>query len=120
MKNFTFLLLFILVVACEQNELVNPEGAVAPLTACGTSNPLEELEWLKTMVEDPQLKVCPVHTVKQGRYMGETVFMPDNLGALCCGFAGYQVFNCEGELLFAGEPEKDAKITDIKTIYTRN
>lgn len=119
MKNIIICLMLLCMVSCEQ-EYVNPEGAAYGV--CGVSNPLEELPWLKAQIDEATqgepTDYCRVVTVIQGSYNGELVFIPVQSGALCCT-CGNAVYNCAGELVFACDQEKEAKIRDKRVIWQK-
>lgn len=121
MKSIFFSLILVCIFSCEPNGIVNPE--VVSTTACGTPNPLEEVDWLKVRIEaasGPATEdYCHMVEIIQGDYLGETVFIPILSGHLCdtCGNA---VYNCKGEEVFVCDQEKEAKIKNKKVIWKRD
>lgn len=65
-------------------------------SSCDVDNPLTELAWLKTTVEELEQSDFQ-HTIVKARYNNETVFVIYT----CCSNCSYiiPVYNCEGEQL---------------------
>ena len=107
----------LLMFGCQAEEWVDLEGGVS--SACNVSNSTD-LPWLKKMINqsDNGQGVCEVFRVDQGNYKGETVFIPHLTGALCCT-CGNAVYDCQGEVLFACDRDKEEKIKRLKTIWKK-
>lgn len=117
---FVLLPITLLAFACEEIEF-NDGEEVAIANICGVDRPLENLPWLKEVVDndDPESLYCQPYTIIEGTYQNQSVFMIQVSGALCCTCAGSAVYDCEGELVFVCEPEEENKIRDQKVIWSR-
>lgn len=113
-------LALVFLFACEKRELNDPEKK-ALASACGFSNPTEELAWLKAEIEkaDTPTTYCTPTQVVQGVYKDKTVFIIPVSGALCCTCAGSMVYDCEGKNIFVCKPEEEAKIKNKKVIWEK-
>jgi hypothetical protein len=115
-----FCLLLAFLFSCQSNELSNPENE--SISACGVSNPLEELDWLKEWLQKTEVtpeNPCALWNITQGNYQGQTVYIIGVGGPLCDTCAGNAVYNCKGEQVFVCNLEEQAKITDQKVIWER-
>jgi len=123
MNRIVLLLSLCLLLACQEIEYPPLEGEAALSEICGTTNPMQDLPWLKEMVDegqsDSESYYCQLYKVEQGTYNNKQVFVAQISGALCCTCAGNTVYDCEGELLFVCEPDKEEKISDLKEIWSR-
>ena len=84
-------LVFIYIVSCgnDDNSIIN---------TCSVANPLEELEWLKKIIEDiEQSTLVDDVFISQANYKGETVFIIGNCCDLCNSVI--PVYNCTGDLI---------------------
>lgn len=122
MKRALSVVMLLFAVACQEIEFNDGEEA-GMSNICGVDKPLEELPWLKEIVDEyknnPESDYCQVYQVVKGIYQGEKVFIIQVSGALCCTCAGSAVYNCEGEEVFVCDPEKEKKIRDQKVIWSR-
>lgn len=111
----------LLLLSCQGTEMINPEAAPNTASACSVKNPLQQLPWLETMLDqnDPESEYCSIYQITQGNYEGKTVYIVAVSGALCCTCAGSSVYNCEGEIEFICEPHKEAKIVNKQVIWER-
>ncbi|MDF9800521.1 hypothetical protein OKW21_005784 [Catalinimonas alkaloidigena] len=120
---FLLLPILLLTLACQEIDFDNGEEVIVS-NACGVDKPLEELPWLKEIVDEyknnPGSDYCQVYQIVQGLYQGESVFIIQVSGALCCTCAGKAVYNCEGEAVFVCEPEEEKKIRELKVIWSRD
>jgi hypothetical protein len=117
-KFFLGSLLLLSFFSCKKYELENSE--LANVTVCGVSDPLKELAWLKTYVQESTVPsdYCTLWKVTQGEYHGQTVYLVVVGGALCCT-CGNVVYNCEGEVVFACDAKEESKMTNTKVIWKR-
>lgn len=121
MKNTVSIVLFLALAAC-QGSSINPEGN-GNTPACGVANPVQDLPWLKAIVESSAGKktdFCSLWSIVQGRYQGQTVYFATLTGQLCCTCGSPEVFDCQGERLFLCDPKKEAKIKDRRVVWQRN
>ena len=76
-------------------------------SACGTDNPIENLEWLAAEIENIESNevLAQYFFITTAKYRGQTVFIFDN----CCPFCGtvITVLDCEGELIGIVGPGED-------------
>ncbi|QMU31000.1 hypothetical protein [Adhaeribacter radiodurans] len=101
--------------SCEKEE---PECGTS---ACGVTEPLQNLPWLKAEVESLEKNSSDISEylyIVQANYKGETVFFT---GTCCpyCNTAPPTVFNCKGQELFTlGQNAKqDNSIKNKKVIW---
>lgn len=115
MKTLLFVLSSLLLLGCQAREWVDLEESVS--NACNLDK-ATDLPWLQEMINNSSNNEgsCEVFRVDQGRYKGETVFIPYMSGALCCT-CGNVVYDCQGEVVFVCEPDKEKKIKRKKTIW---
>lgn len=84
MTRLLYLLIFLLTFACQEIEFTDGEQQ-ALAKVCGVANPLEELPWLKEMMEKYTMDhVCQVVGVVQGAYRKQIVYTVIVSGASCC------------------------------------
>ena len=119
MKNRLPVLLLMLLAACQSGSITPEGGGKTPV--CGVANPIQDLPWLKAAIEESSGKTdyCTPWSVTQGRYQGQTVYLVSLSGALCCDIPGNSVYDCQGELVFAADPAKEAKIKDKKVVWQK-
>jgi hypothetical protein len=117
-KILLFALLSFSVFSCQKHELANPE--LSSTTACGVTNPLKELPWLKAEVDKAAAvsDYCTLWQVTQGEYAGKTVYIVVVSGALCCT-CGNMVYDCEGEVVLACDAAEEGNIANKKVIWKR-
>ncbi|GMN10495.1 hypothetical protein MTsPCn9_33790 [Croceitalea sp. MTPC9] len=110
-----FTSIFLILLSCE-----NDDNDLPLIAACDVNNPIEELSWLKSQIEE--LKNIDSETsryfyIQIAEYKGETVFVSNN----CCPFCNtvIPVYNCEGDLLgtFFTEIQPD-EIKNAKILYS--
>ena len=118
MKNRLPVLSLMLLAACQSGS-ITPEGGGKSF--CGVANPIQDLPWLKAAIEksSEETDYCTPWSVTQGRYQGQTVYLVSLSGALCCDIPGNSVYDCQGELVFAADPAKEAKIKDKKVVWQK-
>ncbi len=114
----TILLCCLLMFGCQAYELEDLEERTS--FACNVDD-ATDLPWLKEMIEQAEGRqgVCQTSRVDQGTYRGETVFISYVSGALCCTCHGNAVLNCQGDLLFVCDSDKEGKIKHKKAIWQR-
>ncbi len=116
MKPHFLLLLSFLVLSCS-----NDDG-LPVIAACGVANPIEDLDWLETRVQELRDNVneeSQFFFVSQATFNNETVFIFDN----CCPFCNTvsPVFNCSGELLGVLNDEvPEAELSNSQVVYRPN
>ena len=97
MKTKVIILRFILIVnllllsfaSCEKDKNDNKE------TICGTTNPLEELEWLKNLISE--LEGGPSAEIYLYDYKEEKVFLIDN--CVNCPDGVAEVYDCDSNVI---------------------
>ncbi len=108
------LLCCLAMLGCQASEFDDLEERTA--FACNQDK-ATDLPWLKEMIEQAgDQDICQVFRVDQGEYKGETVFIPYVSGALCC-ICGNAVYNCQGDVVFVCDYDKEDKIKNKKTIW---
>ena len=109
------LLCCLLMFGCQASELGDLEERTS--SACNLDE-TTNLPWLREMIEQSKNEqgVCQVFRVDQGKYKGETVFIPYMTGALCCT-CGNVVYNCRGKIVFVCDRDKEDKIKRKKMIW---
>lgn len=121
MKNTLLGLLLTLLISCQQNELLEFEARSS--AACDVTNPVEELAWLKAMIQTAANPApndaCSLIAIRQGNYQGQTVYITSIGGALCCPCAGSAIYNCQGELILVCNVKEESKIKNLKTVWER-
>jgi hypothetical protein len=115
MKTLVYTISCLLLLGCQAQEWPDLEEDVS--TACNLDR-ATDLPWLQAMIKksDNIEGGCEVFRVDQGSYQGKTVFIPYMTGALCC-ICGNVVYDCQGEVVFSCEPDKEKKIKRKKTIW---
>lgn len=82
-----------------------------PATACGVSDPIENLQWLKQMKEEAAAlgESSQYSYIMQAVYEGETVFY----NGFCCPHCNWilTLYDCSGNAI-----EKDYSISDVEKI----
>lgn len=111
------LLCCLLMFGCQTTEWDDLEESAS--SACNLDR-ATDLPWLREMIEQSENEqgVCQVFRVDQGKYKGETVFIPYVSGALCCT-CGNAVYNCRGDVVFVCDRDKEDKIKRKKMIWQR-
>lgn len=116
MRIHTFLIvLMLLSFSCPDND-----DKEIPL--CGTNNPIEELAWLKSVINEinlPDSLFAKYFYISQASYKGETIFIIDN----CCPTCNTAIiiYDCEGEILgYLGDKIRIDEIDYSKIIYKPN
>jgi hypothetical protein len=116
MRRLLFLPIFLLTLACQEIEFTDGEQQ-ALAKVCGVANPLEELPWLKEMMERHTTeRICQLAGVVQGTYKKQIVYTVIVSGAVCCT-CGNVVYNCDGEVVLLCDREEEKKIRDKKVIW---
>ena len=115
MKNILLISILLVIASCQPGEIINPEDS--DTANCAVKNPLQDLAWLKAMIQPKPDNLCTLGEIRQGNYHGQTVYITSLGGALCCTCAGSAVYNCQGELVFVCDLEREAEIKDIKLIW---
>lgn len=119
MKLFITIISCLLLLGCQEYEFADMEERSR--TACGKK--AEDMPWLQEMIDayydKPDGPHCRLWSVEQGVYRGQTVFMVNVGGALCCTCAGASVLDCQGEVVFVCESDKEKKIRKRQLIWER-
>ncbi|MEM9675925.1 MAG: hypothetical protein AAF992_25260 [Bacteroidota bacterium] len=117
LKPLLLLCCCLLMFSCEAPEWSDLEEGAA--SACNLDQ-ATDLPWLREMIEQAESEqgVCQVFRVDQGKYKGETVFIPYMTGALCCT-CGNVVYNCRGDVVFVCDWDQEDKIKRKKMIWQR-
>lgn len=76
------------IISCEKNESNND--------SCNVSDPIEELTWLKSMIND----LSDYHFIMSADYKGETVFYIPNCNPLASSILIF--YNCDGDIIGTG------------------
>lgn len=101
-----FVLLIALSFSCQEEN--------TPSTACQIENPLQEMDWLKVIIENLEgSSLTEYMYISQATRGSSTVFLVQN----CCPFCNTvtPVYNCEGVLLgILGSGENGIDPTTIK------
>jgi hypothetical protein len=91
-----------------------------PWPVCYTTNPIEELPWLKQVVTELEDsgELAVYFYVVEATYQGQTVFIVEN----CCPQCGTTIplYNCQGEIIcnnLPDCPEFGDKLSNRKVIY---
>lgn len=90
-----FIVLFAFILSCSDND---DKLSITP--ACGVDNPVEELAWLKSEIDNrnqrntESMKYC---YIVQGEYEGETVFVYEDCNPAINKII--PVINCEGVVI---------------------
>ncbi|MCK5704896.1 MAG: hypothetical protein KAI29_27280 [Cyclobacteriaceae bacterium] len=116
MKNYFLIVIIfsLLVLSCKEEDVV----------VCYETNPLEELEWLKTEIEylnQADSATAKYFYVSQAEYKDSTIFIIAN----CCPFC-YTImyaYNCSGEIvgnLGYGDDDIDIHILENATVIWRH
>ena len=116
MKNYFLIVIIfsLLVLSCKEEDVV----------VCYETNPLEELEWLKTEIENlnqADSATAKYFYVSQAEYKDSTIFIIAN----CCPFC-YTImyaYNCSGEIvgtLGYGEDDIDFSILENANVIWRH
>ncbi len=95
MKNIISIGLIFLFASCS-----NDDDGLAIIPACGVSNPIIELAWLKTETENRaanQTEFSQYDYITQGEFNGDTVFLYKNCNPLANSVV--PVLNCEGTMI---------------------
>jgi hypothetical protein len=112
-RNFCQLMIFsvfLLFFSCDKDHMSD--------NTCNVSNPLKELEWLKSTIQNiEQLSpdASKYYYISMAKYNGETVFIEGNCDPLANSVL--PVLSCNGEQLgVLGEINPDS-LTDRKVIW---
>jgi hypothetical protein len=86
-------------------------------TGCGTTNPAQDLAWLKAeidLMENSNTEVSQYFYIRQGTYKGSTVFATINCCPVCNTLPP-EVKNCDGVTLFnfSDARAKDVVFSDV-------
>lgn len=107
MKNTLWLIFFFssAVISCENSD---PGEEYPPHSTCTTSDPVEDLAWLREAIaakeQQPENEFTQYGYIAQADYQGETVFIQGNCCPTCNSIIS--VVNCEDELIgFLGSGE---------------
>lgn len=89
MRKLFIFLLFVTILSCGDEE---------SNSICGVANPIEDLPWLKSMIQDIEASDFGQYTyIQQAYYFGQPVFIVNNCCPFCLSIV--PVYNCEGELV---------------------
>jgi hypothetical protein len=91
-KFFVILTLGILFMGCAK------DATEETTNACNSSNPIEEVGWLKAMKNSLTNCSCEMSII-QGTYNNQTVFFIALTDELCDGIDMPTLFNCEGKVV---------------------
>lgn len=114
----TLLLFCGLVLLCCDDD----DNDVLTIPACGVDNPIEDLPWLRSLVDEikeNESDVAPFFFIEIAEYNGETIFISNN----CCPICGtvVPVYNCEGEFLsFLNDEITITDIRNSRVIFKRD
>lgn len=103
---------FLLLISCNKQE--------DTVSDCNVDNPLEELEWLKEMIESNA--DCPCHSsLLEGIYHGQTVFY-SMASSFYCDQGGFTLWDCNGnvvkEFRFVDADPDMNNIEQVKILFT--
>jgi len=115
MKNILLVSVLLGIASCQPSELINPEDLNT--ANCAVENPIQDLAWLKAMIQPKPDNPCTLGAIRQGNYHGQTVYITSLGGALCCTCVGSAVYNCQGELVFVCDLKKEDEIKNIKFVW---
>jgi len=117
MKRIILLIGFLSLLACNNDDLDVPV-----IAACNTTNPIEDLAWLKTQVNEiknGESDTFKYFYIEIAEYQNQTIFVSNN----CCSICGtvVPIYNCKGEQLgFLGGEITTDELTNKKTIFRRD
>ncbi len=105
------LLIFILLfIGCEKDDI----------SECQVEDPIEELSWLKELVNSNSACSCQITTF-QGKYKDHTVYYQLMNDPVCNSVFGTILFDCKGQLIkqyFANDQERFVQeVTHEKTVH---
>ena len=109
---------FVLIISQSCN---NDDESLPIISACDVTNPIENLPWLKTQVEEiieNKSDIAPFFFIEIAEYRGETIFISNN----CCAICGtiVPIYNCRGELLgLLNDEIKINEVMNVQTIFSR-
>ncbi|CAN0602578.1 unnamed protein product [Ectocarpus sp. 12 AP-2014] len=116
MKKIILLLFFNTLISCTIDDTNIPA-----ITACGTENPIEDLPWLKTLVnelKEEQSEVAEFFFIEIAEYKGETIFISNNCCPICSTVI--PIYDCNGDFLgFLNDEIKTNELRSTQTIFNR-
>ncbi|WP_396637082.1 hypothetical protein [Maribacter sp. R77961] len=117
MKKLVFLVGFLGLLSCSTDDLGLPI-----IAACDTSNPIEDLDWLRAQSDDiknNQSDIAQYFFIEIAEYQDQTVFISNNCCPICNTVV--PVYNCEGEFLdFLGGGIPIGELSKRATIFKRD
>ncbi len=104
------------VISCD-----NDDNELPIVASCDVANPIQNLEWLKSLVESKRADestLAKYFYLEIAEYENETVFIDNNCCPICNTVVPF--YNCDGELLGTLNSEINADFRNRKIIFKRD